>query len=121
MKRFGTGGPERRESIRHRIEVPVEISSGRTMAIHVTRDLSVDGAFVGQAIPYAVGTLVRLRLELPGEPEPVCCDGEIVNVPDARNFGMGVRFVGMAAADRDRLDSYARRHAQDVDGEEPTR
>src|SRR5690606_28528388 len=78
MKRFGTGGPERRESIRHRIEVPVEISSGRTMAIHVTRDLSVDGAFVGQAIPYAVGTLVRLRLELPGEPEPVCCDGEIV-------------------------------------------
>ncbi len=108
----GPAGAERRETVRHPIEVPVEITVGREMAIHVTHDLSGRGAFFNHAIPYAVGTLVRLRVELPGDSEPVFCAGEIVNVPDSRSYGMGVQFIGISEAVVQRVEAFAQTYAK---------
>ena len=36
----------------------------------------------------------------------VRCRGEVVNVPDAKSFGMGVRFLDLAPTDREALDKF---------------
>jgi hypothetical protein len=53
-----------------------------------------------------VGTRVQLSFTLPGEGTALRCEGEVVNVPDARSYGMGVRFVGLAPEDRARLLTF---------------
>jgi hypothetical protein len=103
-------GRERRETTRHAIQIPIEMAQGKSMAIHVTEDLSARGAFFGKAIPYDVGVLVRLRIVLPGDPAPIVCQGEIVNIPDRKSFGMGVKFAGLSEEDEARIDRFASRN-----------
>jgi uncharacterized protein (TIGR02266 family) len=108
----GKGADERRGGARHPVEVAVEISHGTQMHIHATGNLSGGGAFFHRAIPYAVGTQVQLKIHIPGEPQPVECDGEVVNVPNKKELGMGVRFQGLTAKDAQRLDTFAKAHAK---------
>lgn len=96
---------DRRQEARSPISIPVEIRDGRGFSLHASDDLSLGGAFFGRSIPNPVGSRVQVALNLPGEP-PIVCDGEVVNVPDARNFGMGVRFLNMSAEDRTRLERF---------------
>ncbi len=98
---------ERRRGARHPVEIAVEISFGSQLHIHATGNLSAGGAFFHRAIPYAVGTKVRLKLHLPGDPKAVECDGEVVNVPNKKDLGMGVRFLELSQDDRRRLDEFA--------------
>ena len=44
-------------------------------------------------------------IPFPGEP-PIVCEGEVVNVPDKHNFGMGVRFLNMTDDDQKRLEAF---------------
>ncbi|MFN7131461.1 MAG: PilZ domain-containing protein [Myxococcales bacterium] len=93
--------------VRHPVQIPIQISVGREMAIHVTHDLSGKGAFFSHAIPWAVGTRVQLGIELPGQQPPIACDGEVVNVPDRTSFGMGLRFIGLSSEDERRIEQFA--------------
>jgi uncharacterized protein (TIGR02266 family) len=99
---------ERRRSDRVPIALSVEVRDGRGFSIHASRDLSEGGVYFDRAIPHAVGTRVQLSFTLPGDGQALRCEGEVVNVPDARSYGMGVRFVGLAAEDRARLLSFLR-------------
>jgi len=86
--------------------VTVEVSDGHGFTLFSTRDISVGGLYFDRAIPHAVGETVKLAFKLPGEDATIRCEGEVVNVPDAQGFGMGVRFTTLADADRQTLERF---------------
>jgi len=82
------------------------VSDGRGFTLFSTRDISVGGLYFDRAIPHAVGEVVTLAFRLPGEERTIHCQGEVVNVPDAAGFGMGVRFTTLAEGDRQLLERF---------------
>lgn len=101
-------GPERRRAARANVVITVEIRDERGFSLYSTRDISSGGVFFDRAIPHPVGELVELSFTLPGDPAPIRCRGEVVNVPDARGYGMGIRFVELREADGQRIGAFAR-------------
>jgi uncharacterized protein (TIGR02266 family) len=105
MTASGGGGSERRRAERVRVSVTVEIRDEHGFSLHSSSDISIGGAFFDRSIPNKVGSKVKVTLNLPGE-APIHCEGEVVNVPDRKNFGMGVRFFNMSEADQARLRAF---------------
>lgn len=90
------------------VAVPVEVRDERGFSFHSTRDLSATGCYFDRAIPHAVGSRVALSFSLPGDGRSIRCEGEVVNVPDKKGYGMGIRFVNISPADGQRIDAFAR-------------
>jgi uncharacterized protein (TIGR02266 family) len=98
---------ERRGAKRVAVSIPVELRDGRGFSLHSTRDISSGGVFFDRAIPHSLGARVELSFTLPGDTRSIRCEGEVVNVPDAHEYGMGVRFLNLAPLDRKRIDDFA--------------
>lgn len=103
---------ERRRSLRVPVSLPIEVRDERGFSFHSTRDLSATGCFFDRAIPHAVGARVALSFALPGDPRTIRCEGEVVNVPDKKGYGMGIRFVNLAPADGQRIEAFAQALAE---------
>ncbi len=99
---------ERRRNVRVTVSLTVEVRDARGFSFHSTRDLSSSGCFFDRAIPHAVGSRVALSFSLPGEARSIRCEGEVVNVPDTRGYGMGVRFLDLSPNDAQRIEAFAR-------------
>lgn len=97
---------ERRVGVRVPVALTIEIREGQNFSLHATRDVSEGGLFFDRAIPHPEGARVDLCFTLPGESAAMNCQGEVVNVPDAQSFGMGIRFIGLTDADASRLRSF---------------
>jgi Tfp pilus assembly protein PilZ len=108
---------ERRQAARHSLEVQIEVGIGRSLLFHATTNLSRDGAFLQQAIPYKVGTRVKLVIRLPDGGKPIACAGAVANVPDAKSTGMGLKFSDITEKDQRRIDAFAKQIAEEVDVE----
>jgi hypothetical protein len=102
---------ERRKTSRPPLEVPIELSVGSEMLIHATSNLSGQGAFFRRAIPYAEGTRAALRILLPGE-QPIACQGLVVNIPNKKELGMGVKFEGLSREDQERINAFVAEHGK---------
>jgi uncharacterized protein (TIGR02266 family) len=98
---------ERRRKMRVNVSVPIEVRDERGFSFHSTRDLSASGCFFDRAIPHAVGARVALSFALPGEGRTIRCEGEVVNVPDRKGYGMGLRFLNLSPADEQRIEAFA--------------
>jgi uncharacterized protein (TIGR02266 family) len=88
---------ERRRAVRVAVVIPIEIRDARGFTLHSSSDLSVGGVYFDRAIPHQVGTRVELSFNLPGDERTIVCAGEVANVPDAHQYGMGIRFVDLSA------------------------
>jgi uncharacterized protein (TIGR02266 family) len=99
---------ERRQDLRANVVIAVEVRDTRGFSLHSTRDISRGGLYFDRAIPHPVGARVQLSFTLPGEIKAIRCDGEVVNVPDKKGYGMGIRFLDIAPADAERLEAFAR-------------
>ncbi len=99
---------ERRTATRVPVAIAIELRDERGFSLHSSRDLSVGGAFFDRAIPHQVGQRLTVSFTLPGERRAIVCEGEVVNVPDSNDFGMGVRFSMMSAEDKKRLEAFTR-------------
>jgi uncharacterized protein (TIGR02266 family) len=99
---------ERRHTNRANVVIAVEVRDARGFALYSTRDVSSGGVFFDRAIPHTVGERVQLSFQLPGEEKAIRCNGVVANVPDATDFGMGIRFLDLAPADAARLDAFTR-------------
>lgn len=99
---------ERRQDLRANVVIAVEVRDTRGFSLHSTRDISRGGLYFDRAIPHPVGARVQLSFTLPGEIKTIRCDGEVVNVPDKKGYGMGIRFLDIAPADAERLEAFAR-------------
>jgi uncharacterized protein (TIGR02266 family) len=101
-----SGSLERRRERRVAVSLAVEVRDEHGFSLQSTRDVSTGGVFFDRAIPYAVGCEVQLSFALPGDDRTIRCRGEVVNVPDAKSFGMGVRFLDLAPIDREALEKF---------------
>jgi c-di-GMP-binding flagellar brake protein YcgR len=99
---------ERRQNLRANVVIAVEVRDARGFSLHSTRDISSGGLYFDRAIPHSVGARVQLAFTLPGDLKAIRCDGEVVNVPDKRGYGMGIRFLDIAPGDATRLEAFAR-------------
>jgi uncharacterized protein (TIGR02266 family) len=106
--------PERRQTPRHQLTLTVEISLGSSLSLHACENLSSGGAFFRHAIPFTVGTLVDVKFTLPGEHLAIHCKGEVANVPSPREYGMGVKFVGLTAEEQERIGRFAAQFGEDA-------
>ena len=97
---------ERRRAVRVSVVIPIEVRDGRGFSLHSCSDLSIGGVYFDRAIPHQVGSRVELSFNLPGDERTVRCAGEVVNVPDAHQYGMGVRFVDLSPTDEAMLIEF---------------
>jgi len=101
-----SGSLERRRDTRVAVSIAVEVRDEHGFSLQSTKDISTGGVFFDRAIPYGVGVEVELAFSLPGDSRTIRCRGEVVNVPDAKAFGMGVRFLNLAPIDREALEKF---------------
>ncbi len=100
---------DKRRETRVPVELWIEVEREGELYYQRAGNLSVGGAFFVQTIPLPVGTRVALKFELPGEKQEVVCEGDIVS---AKELGMGVQFVGLAPADKARLEKVVAKLAK---------
>ncbi len=98
---------DRRSSVRLRVELWVEETTERELYIQRSSNLSEGGIFLENTVPHPVGTLINLSFQLPGEREPIKTRGEIVSCGSpGSELGMGVKFVDLDEASRQRIGRF---------------
>lgn len=87
---------ERRDRVRCEVHIDIDVQSGETCQAGVTRDLSEAGAFIATELELDAGSVVELRVHLPGH-EPIRCLGEVrwrrATAQSDAPVGVGLRFV----------------------------
>jgi hypothetical protein len=96
----------RRCSFRAPVSIPIELRHELGFSLHSCSDLSSGGAFFDLSIPYPIGSRVIVSFSIPGDGEPIVCEGEVVNIPDNHDFGMGVHFCDLRDSDRQRIEAF---------------
>lgn len=96
-----------------RIPVELWIEAARDGELYFQRasNLSIGGAYFTQTVPLPLGSKVALKFSLPNDQHEIVCDGEIVT---AKDLGMGVLFVGIKAADQQRIEKLIDLHEKSV-------
>lgn len=119
------GGRERRQSERIPVDLSVDYKHGDTFLFSYITNISQMGIFVRSEIPLPPGTVLRLRFAPPGS-EPLELDGEVVWInpyrPEGENLnpGMGIRFVHLTPAMREKLVDLVRTIAYLRDEKDPS-
>lgn len=103
-----TDSLERRKAVRLPIVIPIEVRDARGFSLHSSSDLSTGGVYFDRAIPHPVGSKVELSFTLPGTDRALVCAGEVVNVPDAHKYGMGIQFLDLTPEDQAALVDFIR-------------
>jgi uncharacterized protein (TIGR02266 family) len=115
---------ERRASQRIPVTLSVDYKHGDTFLFSYITNISMMGIFVRSDEPLPPGTMLTLRFAPPGG-EPMEIEGEVVWInplrpgPERSNPGMGVRFVGLTPAIRERLVDLVRTIAYLRDEKDP--
>ena len=99
------GGADQRRTVRVPKLLEVEFSSNSPPIRARIQDLSETGLFLETHHALAVDTLIRLRFEVPdGNPRPIVTSARVRNIDPMA--GLGVEFVDMPPATRERLRMY---------------
>lgn len=102
----------RKDGERVKIEIDVDLGAYGEYALSKLENVSIGGAFIRSRILHDVGTELHMRFELPGDPNVIEAEGEVVWTYDQRGqtnlnaSGMGVRFTQILQSDRDRIKSF---------------
>jgi type IV pilus assembly protein PilZ len=113
-----TSGRDRRQFERVLVDLEVDYRCEDTFLFAYITDISAMGIFVQTRSPEPSGTKLNLRFMVPGQPRPFELEGEVIWVNPYRpgdrenlNPGMGVRFVDLMPADRERLTELVKTFA----------
>ena len=98
-----TGG-ERRNYARQRTHLPAEIQSGLVQAQGTVEHLAFGGMFVRASRTLLPNTLIKIRLDLPGQISPFFGSGRVVWVQ--KNQGMGIQFIDLPVAECLKLEQF---------------
>lgn len=93
-------------SIHYKVDDPKKISG-----ISLSQDLCRDGIKISTSEPIIVGSQVDMEIDIPDDPKPVICKGEIVwskkAQDDETGFEEGVHFTAIDPVDKFRILDYA--------------
>jgi uncharacterized protein (TIGR02266 family) len=108
--------PSRQRALRHNVNLRFTYDFDGREWQAFSRDLSRSGVFLKTDHHLPLGARLRLRFNIPGELDAVCCEGSVRrSMPlDPRNVnaaGFAVEFDGLAERDAKRLEEFVRRHA----------
>ena len=92
---------ERRQSDRSRLIVDVFFDGKDATGVASTQDIGVGGLYMNTQIDLPEGSLLLMRIPL-GEESQVVVNGEVVYCNPGQ--GVGIRFHGLSAADRGKLE-----------------
>ena len=106
-------GHESRGGPRLFVEVPIEYQTLRSFHKSTAFNLSAQGVFIRSAAPLEMDEHTVLRFQLPGQEAPVNVTGRVVwrNADPTKTggMGMGIRFVEIAASDREAIERHLTR------------
>lgn len=103
---------ERRLDIRAPLGVTVKYFDWNRPQEAEGTEISVQGVFLKTAEPMAEDRMLTLRVTLPGGSRPFTVLGKVVRTVKGSRFrpgGMDVRFVDLAAPDREVVSTYVSR------------
>ncbi len=111
MKKKSNSVTERRLFSRKGFEADVvfEDEFGDGLFYVKSLDISMGGVFLASSIPVRIGTMMFLSITLPPHKRPIKFTGEVVRItkPGSQVVqGMGIRFVGLSEAARQRLEEF---------------
>jgi hypothetical protein len=103
------GGRDRRQFPRFECTASVEISAENSVAPLRGKlaDLSLGGCYAEMMIPLKVGAKLNLAIWL--DAVKITTAGMVTS--SHPGFGIGIKFIGMAGADRERLQEYLKKQA----------
>jgi type IV pilus assembly protein PilZ len=111
-------GADRRQWERVLVDLEVDYRAEDTFLFAYITDISLMGIFVQTREPEQPGTRLNLRFVTPGTREPFELEGEVIWINPYRpgdrenlNPGMGIRFVDLRPADRERLTELVKTFA----------
>jgi hypothetical protein len=111
--RFSSGQPppERRESARFKVNVPVELFApdSDVPLRGATSDLSETGCYVESIFPFPIGTILEMSLQIDGT---VLALGTVVTCDP--QVGNGIKFTKMLPEDQEQLRAYLEAAAQEA-------
>ncbi|MEW5851688.1 MAG: PilZ domain-containing protein [Myxococcota bacterium] len=101
---------EARRDVRYRIRLAVTLSANGTQVSSLTEDISLRGMFVRTDNPPDLRHLVRLRVTIPTEPEPLDMLGVVAHVVGVghpqRVPGAGIQFYGLSQHAQQRWERF---------------
>jgi Tfp pilus assembly protein PilZ len=103
---------ERRHNPRFGVEMWVEETADQGLYFHRVTNLSLGGFFIEKKLPFPVGQIVSLRLELPGSDRAFFLTGKIVNNYQDRHDnlkGAGIQFLELDDQVRAGIAAYLKR------------
>jgi uncharacterized protein (TIGR02266 family) len=111
-------GAERRQWQRVLVDLQVDYGEQDNYLFAYIKDISATGIFIKTQKPEEPGTQLNLRFTPSDGGQELQLEGEVIWVnrfrpgnPESLNPGMGVRFVGLDAEQRDRLDQFVKTFA----------
>jgi uncharacterized protein (TIGR02266 family) len=110
---FPQSGSERRQHPRATIKTAVHLGSESNFYSGFTNDLSEGGLFVATHLVLPIGTRLDLEFSLPDDDTPIRAQGEVrwtreYNPSSDGAPGLGLRFLKLELADRDRIDAFVK-------------
>jgi uncharacterized protein (TIGR02266 family) len=102
---------DRRIGSRIPVEMWVEESTDHELYFQRSANISSGGIYLENTIPHPIGTVVSLSFTLPGDTQRVSVKGEIVNAAESGQLGMGIKFVQLDDAARERIKVFVAREA----------
>jgi type IV pilus assembly protein PilZ len=116
----GPGGANQRKSNRLQHELLVAYKSVGSFITDWATNISQGGLFINTRKPLAVGSVVKLIVQLPDAAFPCDITGRVTRVTEFDNRanmvpGMGVEFVDVDEAKRKQIELFVERLRRDLD------
>ena len=110
----------KRRAARLHHEIPVAYRSVGSFLTDWATNISQGGLFINTRKPLAVGTEVKILVQLPGASFPFQLEGRVTRVTEFDNHanlvpGMGVEFTGVDERQRDEIQAFVERLRKDLD------
>jgi len=110
----------RRRSQRLHHELPVAYRTVGSFLTDWATNISQGGLFINTRKPLAVGTTVKLIIQLPGAAFPFDMMGRVTRVCAWDNHtnvapGMGIEFTELDGAKRERIEAFVEKLRKDLD------
>jgi type IV pilus assembly protein PilZ len=110
----------KRKTPRLHHEIPVAYRTVGSFLSDWATNISRGGLFINTRKPLALGTAVKILIQLPGEPFPSHLEGVVTRVTafdNSQNMvpGMGLEFTNVDAERRAELDRFVERLKRDLD------
>ena len=107
-------GDNKRKATRLHHEIPVAYRSVGSFLTDWATNISQGGLFINTRKPLAVGTAVKIIIQLPGAAFPYEMAGRVTRVTQYDNHanmvpGMGIEFTDVDAAKRREIETFVER------------